>query len=185
MATRLHQVLTFVNIPGGVQATLAHSVNVNGLPVVPDILFPDNLDFSLVSGDAFTITVKNNALTPQTLNLWLFYLYSPERAFGNIQTLFLLPNPFWVANSGGGGGGGGGTVETFRYTVTGLEPDLTNIVVPIAPAQPDAAYQVTVTQGVRTNLLGTSILSQAAASFVLSLSAPATVGDVFSFILAR
>jgi len=184
VTTRLHQVLTFVAVPAGGQATLAHSINVNGLPTVPDLLFPDNTNFSFVAGDAFTITVENTDTVPQTLNLWLFLLYSPERAFGNVQTTFLTPNPFWVAE-GGSGGGGSGHTQTFRYTVTGLEPDLANLVIPVSPAQPDGNYQVVSGQGARTFFYGMAIDSQTGASFVLALSAAASAGDVFEFILAR
>lgn len=84
-------------------------------------------------------------------------------------------------------GGAPGTthVQPFSYTVTGLEPDLANITIPIAPSQPDGNYQLTVSQGAKTNFLATSIGAQVGASFVLELSNVATVGDVFEFILAR
>ena len=76
-------------------------------------------------------------------------------------------------------------MQPFSYTVTGLEPDLANITVPIAPPQPDGNYQLVVSQGTKTNFLTMSIASKTGANFVLELSSTATAGDVFDFILAR
>lgn len=84
-------------------------------------------------------------------------------------------------------GGAPGTthVQPFSYTVTGLEPDLANITIPIVPSQPDGNYQVAVEQGAKTFFLVTSTSNKLAASFILNLSGNATVGDVFDITILR
>lgn len=84
-----------------------------------------------------------------------------------------------------GGGGGGGFIQPFTYTVTGVEPDLANLVIPVSPSQPDGAYVVVSSQGNRASFLGMAIESQVGAHFVLALTNVATAGDVFEFVLTR
>jgi hypothetical protein len=84
-----------------------------------------------------------------------------------------------------GGGPGTTNVQPFDYTVIGTEPDLANLTIPISPSQPDGDYFVTVSQGPCAFAYGMQITAKAGASLVLSLSYPATAGDVFDFQLAR
>lgn len=83
----------------------------------------------------------------------------------------------------GSGGGGGGTV--FQYVVTGLEVDPTNLVIALPAAQPSANYGVVPSQEQFTALLAMGVLtaSKTVAQFVLSLSAPSTAGDIFTFLV--
>jgi len=46
------------------------------------------------------------------------------------------------ATDDAGGGGGGATVQSFTYTVTGLEPDTSDFVVVMPIAQPNDTYEV-------------------------------------------
>lgn len=75
--------------------------------------------------------------------------------------------------------------QPLSYTVLGTEPDLSNIVIPILPSQPDGDYKATVTQGAHAAFLGTAISGKAGSQLILELSADATVGDEFDFILSR
>lgn len=86
---------------------------------------------------------------------------------------------------GGGGGGGGGNAQRFQYTVTGVEPDLSELVIPLPAARSDALYLVTPSQEQATYGLHANVAtaSKTTTQFTLSLSADATAGDVFSFIV--
>lgn len=84
---------------------------------------------------------------------------------------------------GGGGGGGAGNPQTFRYTVTGAEPDPTEITIALPAARASANYVVMCTQGGVTNILGIdcAVSSYTTTQFVMSLTGSATTGDVFNF----
>ena len=84
-----------------------------------------------------------------------------------------------------GGSSSSAFIQTFSYTVTGIEPDLANIPITISPSQPDANYGLSVTQDVKTNFLAMSIASKAGAGFTLELSNNATAGDKFDFVVSR
>ncbi len=83
-------------------------------------------------------------------------------------------------------GGSSGNADRFNYTVTGLEPDLSELTIPLPETRADAAYEVTPSQSTATMLLLMNVdaSSKTTAHFVLSLSANATAGDVFSFVVS-
>lgn len=86
---------------------------------------------------------------------------------------------------GGGGGGSGGNQQAFSYRVTGAEPDLAALVIPLPAPRASANYMVTCTQSDNTNYLSHHVDAgdRTVAQFVLRLSAPATVGDLFWFFV--
>jgi len=88
-----------------------------------------------------------------------------------------------VAATSGGGGGGSGNPQRFQYVVTGLEPDLTNLVIALPVVRPNASYLVQVSQADCANTLGMAIFNgtRTIAQFTLSLAAAATAGDTFTF----
>jgi hypothetical protein len=94
-----------------------------------------------------------------------------------------------VASDAGGGvaditiGGGAGLTQNFQYVVTGLEPDLGELVIALPAARPDALYLVFIAQEEATSQVTTNVAtaSKAVGQFVLTLSAEATAGDIFSF----
>jgi hypothetical protein len=71
----------------------------------------------------------------------------------------------------------------FGYTVTGLEPDLANLIIPLPAARADALYRVFPAQNEAAAdlMLRVDLSSRTVAQFVLSLSSAASVGDQFSF----
>ena len=73
--------------------------------------------------------------------------------------------------------------QVFQYVVTGMEADLNNLVIPLPAARPTADYVVLVSMEEFTAILATGVKTagKAVNGFVLSLSAPASAGDVFSF----
>jgi hypothetical protein len=130
--TQLNQVVTATNLAPGASVALPHNINVNGVPKIPDFVFPDNSNFSVVSCTSSTLTVKNGGTANQTGNFWLWEQFSTDRAYGGKQITFLTPHPFVPA--GGTGGGGGATTEAFRYIATGAEGSDFNVVLPSARA---------------------------------------------------
>lgn len=87
------------------------------------------------------------------------------------------------AGGSGGGGGSTGNAQRFQYTVTGAEPDLTALVIALPAARANASYLVFYAQEQAAVLLSMAVLTanKTVAQFVLSLSASASIGDVFSF----
>ena len=74
---------------------------------------------------------------------------------------------------------------TFQYTVTGSEPNKSELVIALPEAQLDSGYAVLVSQEQATYQLTMSVAtsSKTTTQFVLTLSADATAGDVFSFTI--
>ena len=175
-ATILDQVLTFAGVAGGATVALAHGINLNGTPAVPDFAFRDNGDFTVVSVTATTATVTNNALTPQTLNLYLWKRHTIEIAYGSVQTAHLVPQPFVPA--AGGTGGGGGPSQVFRYTATGAETS--DFVLTLPTPQPNVNYNAVVTGGGLAFFLDfeTIVADNTLTTFHVVASAVLSAGDV-------
>lgn len=75
-------------------------------------------------------------------------------------------------------------VQVFQYTVTGAEPDLSELAISIPTATADTAYGVVfTTQGAARTLVG-DINTKTTVSFVLSLTGDASAGDVITFYLS-
>jgi hypothetical protein len=71
------------------------------------------------------------------------------------------------------------------YVVTGVEPDLSEITVPLAPAEPDANYAVfPATQGAAA-IVGMDINTKTTVSFRVSCTGNLTAGDPIAFLLVR
>lgn len=138
MATRLNQVLSFTAVAAGGVVALAHEINVNGLAVVPDIVFRDNGEFAIVSVTTSTVTVRNDGAGIASLNVWLLHQHTIDRAYGASQTTQLAPNPF-VPAAGGGGGSGSATVRFVTDTaiVGGDDYLLVNTTAPRTITLPD------------------------------------------------
>lgn len=77
---------------------------------------------------------------------------------------------------------GAGTPRAFTYTVTGAEPDLANITVPLPATRSSANYLVWGSMQSGTNFLGApQYRTKTTTNFVLALQGNATAGDVFAF----
>ncbi len=76
-------------------------------------------------------------------------------------------------------------MQIFSYPVTGLEPDLANLVITLPTTRDDALYTVQVTMGTFTAILGEAVpvTNRTTTQFVLSLTAAAAAGDTFDFII--
>jgi hypothetical protein len=183
MATTLHEVLTFADIPPGGIATLPHTLNVNQVPVPPDILFRDNGNFTIIAASDVSVTVQNTAAGVETLNAWLFVLHTMERQFGSVEITSLSPQPFIPAASGGGGGGS--TAISFRYIASGGEIDFT---VSLPFAWSSANYNILCScQGVATIPgidLPDGLGDRTNTQFRVVLSFALTAGDTLAFSIS-
>jgi hypothetical protein len=85
-----------------------------------------------------------------------------------------------------GPSGGGGSFAAFQYTVTGLEPDLTELTITFPVPRVNLAYGIAIGQQQATALLASNVAtaSKTLLNFVLTLSAPATAGDIFTIFVA-
>jgi len=103
MATRLIQILSFVDVPPATSVPLPHQINVNDVPMAPDFVALDAGGFS-ISVNELEVTVTNTSGALASVNVWLELKHTIARVFGAAQTTTLVPRPF-VAAAGGGGGG--------------------------------------------------------------------------------
>lgn len=186
MANRLHQVLTFTNVPAAGQAALPHNINVNDVALLPDLLFLDNGDFSVVSITTTTLTVQNNGIGVDSLDAWLFRLHTFDRAFGPASTVNLSPQPFIMVAGGSSGGGGTGNAQAFRYTATGAEGS--DFFVNLPAARPTDVYRVEITCAGVTSIVDFDAADLIAGDrtttqFRLITSASLSAGDQFDIIV--
>ena len=92
----------------------------------------------------------------------------------------------WINLSGGGGSGGIANQRVFTYTVTGLEPDPTEIVVPLPAAMPTTSYQVFVSCQGCVNVVATDVAQagKSTTQFVLSTTDSLVAGDKVAFYVS-
>lgn len=83
----------------------------------------------------------------------------------------------WI-KIGSGTGGGGSAIQIFSYTVTGSEPDLSEIAITLPTAMADANYGVVATcQGV-ANVAAFDVTTRTSTDFVLVATGDLQAGDV-------
>jgi hypothetical protein len=96
MATRLKNILNFT--AGAGLTTVPHGLNWQGLGVRPDHIEFGESGFVFVEADATNITIENNG-GPAPVSMLVESWHSIERAFGDVATLALSPQPFVVVSS--------------------------------------------------------------------------------------
>lgn len=84
-----------------------------------------------------------------------------------------------------GGGPDQGHPQRFQYTVTGLEPDLSELTIPLPAARLNNAYLIQMSMEQATSIVGMAVdtASKTTTQFVLSLTGPATAGDIITFFV--
>lgn len=187
MPTQLNQVLSFTGVAAGATSALAHNININATPVLPDLVFRDNGDFSIVSVTTTTVTVRNDGAVQADLNVWLWRQHTFDRAYGGSGTTNLSPQPFVPA--AGGAGGAGGSVA-FRYIVTGLEPDTSDFMVTLPAPQLADTYKVQATLAGVVNIVGIDCPDIVAGDRTLTqfrvvTTFPMTAGDQIDFLVTE
>jgi hypothetical protein len=90
-------------------------------------------------------------------------------------------NPTDWIKIGSGSGGGGTAVQVFRYTVTGAEPDLSEIAISLPTPTADASYEVIVTSQGVARIPAFDVHSKTTTGFILSVTGDLVAGDVIGF----
>lgn len=98
MATRIQQIVS-ITLNAGAQGSVAHSLNIRGTPVIPDLIRRDNMGFAGISANATSVTVKNDTGAPATVQLYLRYYHTQDRVYGNAAVHQMTPAPFWVGGA--------------------------------------------------------------------------------------
>lgn len=113
MPSRLQQTLTFTDVAPGGTATVAHTLNINGVAVVPDEIVFDNpaLDFVSATTSAVTITNAGEATVTGSCRLTKFHSFVRPAGRG-------FNDPPFVIRGGGGAGAGGGGSATITLVPT-------------------------------------------------------------------
>lgn len=91
----------------------------------------------------------------------------------------------WI-KVGSGGGGGGANLEVIQYTVTGLEPDTSELTIALSTPLPDANYGVVATcQGVqRIAAWDVPNASKTTTQFIAIATGHLEAGDVVTFFVS-
>lgn len=137
MGTILKNILSFTGLVIGVPVSLPHELNVNGVPVKPQLGGIDAPGFDVVA-DTVNVTVTRTTATTGNVGVYVEHWHTIEDVTppGGLDTL----TPFFLAT---GGGGGGGTVHT-NNTLTGDGSIATPLGVDIAVVAGDLAGDVAV-----------------------------------------
>jgi hypothetical protein len=107
VATRLKNVVHFLAVPPATPTALPHGLNIDNLPVLPDLVLGDDdaADFE-VTADATNVTVTNVTNEPLDVAIYVEHWHTIERQFGSTPATYegeLVPQPF-VSNGYGGVG---------------------------------------------------------------------------------
>ncbi len=140
MATRLRQIVQFVNAPVGV-AVLPHGINIDQVQRIPDTIWvrTDGTPID-VAADANNVTLTNNSGGPVNVDCWLYLDHTIDRAWpappGPQPIIFICAT---------GGGPPPSTTWAFTYVCTGLEGD--DFFIPLPAVRADDNYIPTLTCG--------------------------------------
>jgi hypothetical protein len=94
VATTLKAIINSGSVAAGATATLAHTLNIDGVGQVPDTIEVDNAVFDVLSADATNVVVQNTSGSAASVNVLVEHWYSVERVFGASGTTALSPQPF-------------------------------------------------------------------------------------------
>ncbi len=189
MPDRLFNILNFTGIAIGATQTLAHGLNVGGIgPLVPDlILLQFQGTFELVSATTVNVTIRNTANPTGDCEAWCEVLHPIERSFGappddGSFKQHLVPQPYCPGTPNAGAGGS--SLQVFQYTVTGVEPDLSELTITLPTAMLNTNYGVVATCQDVTNIASFDVNTKTLTNFVLSVTGDMTTGDVIAFFVA-
>jgi hypothetical protein len=145
----------------------------------------NNPDFDFVSMTTTTITVINRGAGAQSSNVRVTHFHTINREFGAVATLNLIPQPF-VIRGASISGTPAGSIQSFRYTATGLEGS--DFMVTLPAARANDVYGVQGSQAGAASILGMDFPDLLAGDrtttqFRVITSGPVTAGDQFDFLV--
>lgn len=180
--SHIQQVLTFNNVAALGTATQNHTININGTQKIPSRCWVDNGNCSVTSLTSTQVEVtNNNGAGPETVRVWLEYIYSSNREFGGVA-----PFEGFIA-AGGVSGGGSGSVLGFTHAYD-VGTDGTDFFVTLPYAWATDDYVVTCTMGGTTSIVGVDCPNIVAGdrtttTFRVILTAELQTGDDLDFII--
>ncbi len=188
MPNTLKQIFS-VTVGATSSLVVTHSLNVNGIPVKPDVLAFDRLNTGLdcnpTNVTTTTFQVDNATTGPITANVLLEAWHTYEREFGaGVQSIAgaLTPQPFVIKDASGGTSSG--SPQVFQYVATGAEGSDFNVPLPLARS--NDTYLVECTQADMTFLLAYNfpnalVGDRTTTQFRMVTSLVVTAGDTFMF----
>lgn len=99
VATQLKNIVRFVAAAAGVPTSLPHNLNIDDLDVFPDLAIPSIGGFT-ITANATTITVTNLGTIAANVDVYVEHWHTVERAFDNVSTLVLAPQPLIPSYAG-------------------------------------------------------------------------------------
>lgn len=147
MSTRLKNIVTFAAVPAGGAAALPHLLQIDGRAVVPDEVRSNDARLVVTGADATNVNVLNTSGVAVTARVLAEHWHTYERAFGNVATQALTPQPFIPA-----AGIGAGTWQLVERQV--LSGDAAAIVFANLNGDDDIMYQIVATFHGAPNFVG-------------------------------
>jgi hypothetical protein len=137
--------------------------------VVPAISLTWEFDFNPTTGAGVPAPQYAFGVRTDDATFWFKFGVSPTQ---------------WERIGQGTGGGGGGTTQVFEYTVTGAEPDLSEITITLPTAMASTLYAVTWSCQGCAGIVGIDITAKTTTQFVAVATGKLTAGDVLAFFAA-
>lgn len=180
MTTVLKNIIHFTGLVVGIPTNLPHGLNINGVPVLPQLGGADAHGFTFTANTVNLTAIRLASASGGTVNCYVEHWHTIEALLPPTQLAGLVP--FFFSNDGGGSGGGG---QAFQYTVTGLEPDPSEITITLPVAMPNNAYGVVAQCQGCINIVGFDIpvTSRTTTNFLAIATGNLQAGDIILFVI--
>jgi hypothetical protein len=174
--TVLKNIVQATGLVVGVPSLFAHGLNVNGLAISPDLVVPADPGGYTVTADATNITITRGS-GAAAVNIYVERWHSYERALPLPgQLAGLIPFVF------DGGSGSPAAKQVFRYTASGVEGSVFDVMLPTVRATLNYNVQVTLmTQTGGQLTFNAPVAGLQLDRFSLVCSAAPAANDVIAF----
>lgn len=139
------------------------------IAVVPGVSLTWEFDFDPTTGAGVAATQYAFGVRTDDHSWWFHFGVGPTQ---------------WERIGQGTGGGGGGSLQVFEYTVTGAEPDLSEITITIPTPMASTSYGVTWSCQGCAGIVGIDVTAKSTTQFVAVATGDLTAGDVLAFFVA-
>src|SRR3990172_9574292 len=93
MPSKLRNTVTFPSVAPGTMAVLPHELNLNGAPLVPDLVEVDDGNFSVVLATDTDVTIQNDGVSTASVNVYVEEWHTFDRVFGQQPGAYGVLNP--------------------------------------------------------------------------------------------